>query len=562
MNQEHLVLVLFLPLIIIGIVNSVNAEITNDELGYDDVVIEEITVGDGPYEVAISTQANLAYVNNEDSDTVSIIDLETYKVIESLTVLPGPYGMGVYEDGGKVYVSNEDADFVSVIDIKTSKITEKIAVGNSPHAVKVNSITKKVYVADFGSNTITVLDANNHNGITKIGVGMNPAGIAVNEKTNKIFVANNLSYTVSVIDGSSDKVISTVKVQQGPFGIALNQVTNTVYVANHLSHSISVIDGSNFDIITSIKVGHTPRLIGINEKSNMIYVANEDSGSVSIIDGLTNTLVYTIEEIGSAPWGVTVEPVTNLIYVTGGSDDETVYVLDGNIIENFLKNRKVETKLQDETKIIEESIQTIDDIRPITIEKNEVNVQVSTNAAEPDCALSVSCYEPVSIKIKTGTKVNWRNNDNAVHTVTSGTPEFQGNDFDSKLLKPASTFSYIFKSPGTFDYFCTLHTWMVGRVIVEDSQQRQEIPNWIKNNAKWWSEGQIQDSDFVKGVQYMIKEKIMLIPDLPKSTSPSDQKIPEWIKNNAGWWAQGLISQDDFVNGIKYLVEKSIIQVN
>jgi len=88
------------------------------------------------------------------------------------------------------------------------------------------------------------------------------------------------------------------------------------------------------------------------------------------------------------------------------------------------------------------------------------------------------------------------------------------------------------------------------------------IPEWIRTNADWWSKGQIDDSSFINAIQYLIKEKIINIPNLPEQASETaEEKIPNWIKNNAGWWADGLISQDDFVNGIKYLVEKGIIQV-
>ena len=91
---------------------------------------------------------------------------------------------------------------------------------------------------------------------------------------------------------------------------------------------------------------------------------------------------------------------------------------------------------------------------------------------------------------------------------------------------------------------------------------KEIVPSWIKNNAKWWSEGTIGENDFVGGIQYLIKEKIIDIPDLPEQASTvAEQEIPDWIKNNAGWWADGLISEDDFVNGIKFLVEKGIIKV-
>ena len=48
-------------------------------------------------------------------------------------------------------------------------------------------------------------------------------------------------------------------------------------------------------------------------------------------------------------------------------------------------------------------------------------------------------------------------------------------------------------------------------VSLQASGQNYNIPNWIKNNAKWWSEGQIGDSDFVNGIKYLIENDIMII---------------------------------------------------
>ena len=87
-----------------------------------------------------------------------------------------------------------------------------------------------------------------------------------------------------------------------------------------------------------------------------------------------------------------------------------------------------------------------------------------------------------------------------------------------------------------------------------------QIPIWIKNNAKWWVDGMISDSDFVQGIQYLIKEKIMQIPQTQMGGSGS-QQIPSWIKNNAKWWAEGQISDDDFISGIQYLISNGIMKV-
>ncbi len=94
------------------------------------------------------------------------------------------------------------------------------------------------------------------------------------------------------------------------------------------------------------------------------------------------------------------------------------------------------------------------------------------------------------------------------------------------------------------------------------SGQQATIPDWIKNNAMWWASDQIPDSAFLQGIQFLIKEGIMVIPSTETSESSQSQVVPAWIKNNAGWWAEDKISEAEFVNAIQYLIKHGIIIVN
>ena len=70
-------------------------------------------------------------------------------------------------------------------------------------------------------------------------------------------------------------------------------------------------------------------------------------------------------------------------------------------------------------------------------------------------------YSPTIIQINTGTTVTWTNDDTVVHTVT----DLNGT-FDSHLILPNTHWQYTFFNEGKYDYFCTLHPWMKGLVIV------------------------------------------------------------------------------------------------
>ena len=86
------------------------------------------------------------------------------------------------------------------------------------------------------------------------------------------------------------------------------------------------------------------------------------------------------------------------------------------------------------------------------------------------------------------------------------------------------------------------------------------LPSWIKNNAKWWADDMISDSDFVNSIQYLIKEKIVIIQETKTDSGSSD--IPSWVKDNAGLWAEGRVSDRDFVDAIKYLINAGIIKID
>ena len=90
------------------------------------------------------------------------------------------------------------------------------------------------------------------------------------------------------------------------------------------------------------------------------------------------------------------------------------------------------------------------------------------------------------------------------------------------------------------------------------------IPTWVKKNASWWSDGQINDPDFAKGIEYMIQENII---DVPRDNVDVDEElanitsIPMWVRNNASWWSDGHLTDVEFANGLKYLISTGLIKV-
>jgi len=111
--------------------------------------------------------------------------------------------------------------------------------------------------------------------------------------------------------------------------------------------------------------------------------------------------------------------------------------------------------------------------------------------------------------------------------------------------------------------------------IIEPVADVQKVPEGLKNVSEWWSQGEVDDTKFKEVIQFLIQEQIIDVPtELNVSVSKDDQlaqeelqldpepvPIPQWIKNAAEWWSQGEITEDDFLNAIEYLVKNEIIQI-
>ncbi|CDI04923.1 PEFG-CTERM sorting domain-containing protein [Candidatus Nitrosotenuis uzonensis] len=98
-----------------------------------------------------------------------------------------------------------------------------------------------------------------------------------------------------------------------------------------------------------------------------------------------------------------------------------------------------------------------------------VEVSIPAGSSSPGCETTNECFIPHEAVIDVGSEVVWTNDDTAAHTVTSGDIKAGGPDgnFDSGLFMAGKTFSHKFEEEGEFPYFCLVHPWMQGVVIVQ-----------------------------------------------------------------------------------------------
>ncbi len=258
-------------------------------------IIATIPAGTNPFGVTVSKDGSRIYVASQNPNKVIVINATTNTVITSIPIAAGVIsGVAVSPDGSRVYVTNQSSNNVSVINTTTNSVITTIPVDAKPIGITVSPDGSKIYVANYDAGSISVIDAITNTVAITIPVDTGPFGIVISPDGSKIYVANELNDEITIINTASDIIISTVSVGAGPYGIAISPDGKWVYTTNFISNSVSVINTSTEAVVSTIPVGTNPFGISVSADGDLVYTSNTASGNISVINTATNTVTNTI----------------------------------------------------------------------------------------------------------------------------------------------------------------------------------------------------------------------------------------------------------------------------
>jgi plastocyanin len=108
------------------------------------------------------------------------------------------------------------------------------------------------------------------------------------------------------------------------------------------------------------------------------------------------------------------------------------------------------------------SVTPTPDVKGTQVKPTEPGANPGPDFKPASVAIENFAFSPATLTVPIGTTVTWTNNDSAAHTVTSRTQAF-----DSGKLSQGQSYSFTFNQKGDFEYYCTFHPNMTGKVSVE-----------------------------------------------------------------------------------------------
>jgi len=551
-------------------------------------VITTITNGASPFGMAIDTNTNLIYVVNS-AGNISVINGLTNTVSDTIT-LPGVSLITIALDfhNQKGFVTDLFTKTIYVIDLTTNKLVDTIAVHDGPATIAINPSSDTAYASMFLTNLVDVIDTKTNDVIKTLEVGNGPSGTVFNPNNNKVYVTNTLSNIVSVIDTETNTVIKDISVGNSPFRIALIQDTNRIYVSNTGSRSISIIDGNTDVVIGTIEnVGFAPFAISANPNiSNPVRDPSTDKiigGNIaecSYLAGLPHLSKFAIGGIralalgalprgGGGSHGSPSSFGKSSFGIISGGEQGFGGILNQNSVNTFDQTKTFKVGDKAELRFDFTAGGGIGKIEHIGL---FTNIRDGQKKYDSDTYIN---YDPLKSPQVTVHDPNGLFSEANFELLQKDAANFVLK-YDFTFAKPMQKSDFILESWNTQKQLSTnkipnaIEVTSSGilsekesvpvKTFLEDVTDDQVIPVWIKSNAKWWSDGTIDNDNFISGIEYLVNEGIIKV-SLPEGTDNSISEMPSWIKNTAGWWADDMISEDEFVTAIEWLISHNIIQV-
>lgn len=273
-----------------------------------------IATGDGPHELELSSDRQLAFATNYGAGTpgnsLSVVDVKARKELERVDLgdLRRPHGLAFLN--GKAYFTAEQAKRVGRYDPRSKRVDWTFETAQEgTHMVLASRDGSALFTTNMGSNTVSVIKRGEGDRWQQelITVGAGPEALDESPDGRELWVAHSRDGGISIIDVASGKVAQTFDARtQRSNRLKFTPDGKLVLVSDLSAGELVVIDAAKRTERARVKVGRIPTgiLVADNQRA---YVAVSGDNRIAVIDLDTLSVARTIPT-GASPDGMALVP--------------------------------------------------------------------------------------------------------------------------------------------------------------------------------------------------------------------------------------------------------------
>lgn len=250
--------------------------------------VRRISVPGMPAGVAVSEALGAVFTVSPDSKTLRRFGLSSDVPEVERRLDGGPLGIAIDEKRGRVFVSDWYNARVWVLTADKLELAATLETGSAPAGLAISPDGRWLATADRDSNQVSVFNAETLALVHRTTVGERPFGVTF-APDGRVFSADVGSNTVTAIDPESGAVLGKADTRERPYGLAFAEGRG--FVTNQYDDTVSVFDAKTYAPVAVIDVGGYPEGIDTTADGLRVAVANWDTNTLSVIDARTLKVV-------------------------------------------------------------------------------------------------------------------------------------------------------------------------------------------------------------------------------------------------------------------------------
>jgi YVTN family beta-propeller protein len=291
--------------------------------------VATVPVGQGPHEVAISTDGRWAVVTNYGvqataGNTLSVIDLaaEMPGVVRTIDLgqYQRPHGAAFVRGGTKLLVTSESSQRLLFVDFISGRIDTAMATnGRGSHMVTVQRDGRRAWTSNVADGTVTEFDVDTRTTKRTFNVAPNVEGISATPGGVQVWVGSNTAKTVTIVNGADAAILGTISGFGQPYRVGVSRTGRVALVSDPPSNRIWVYDVgtrkelAQLDLAGEKGIGSPaaqagPEGIAFDPIADYAYVTLHGTNQVVAID-LRTRKVMGFGAVGAGPDGIGYSPV-------------------------------------------------------------------------------------------------------------------------------------------------------------------------------------------------------------------------------------------------------------
>ncbi len=279
-----------------------------------------IAIEDSPAMVAVNPATNTAVITHGHSNTnsVSIVDLNTESVIAELSVEKLPEGVAIDTIENIAVIAHENERLLTFIDLNANNVIATLDIDTKPRNIAINSETHIAAVTSATDTEVFFVDISTRTVVGQTDVGIKSGDVAIDSESNIALVLNKNKTNLNIIDMNNYSLSDSIVLEKKPQAVDVNPETNTVIITNYQDKSVTVVDLLTKRLTTKA-LGTGPLDVAINTIDNRAVILCDQDKKLILLDLSTNEIIKTYS-LTRHPHSVAVNSNRNTAIV---ADDET-----------------------------------------------------------------------------------------------------------------------------------------------------------------------------------------------------------------------------------------------